>query len=81
MGGAATPGNGMEAAQEQVNAAMQDIRALGQSVQQLVGNFPALAQIGQQMNALLKQAVVTLAQQAQAQTASGLAVPGGGGGQ
>lgn len=62
-----------------LQALMGQIRQIGQMVQQLEGTVPVLAEEAQQINALLKQMVVKAAQAQGAQTASGMAVPGGGG--
>ncbi len=78
MGGAAVPGAGMDAAQAQVQALIVDLRGVDQKVQQVAANNPELAPVLSQISTLLKQAIVMKAQAMQAQTASGLAVPGGG---
>lgn len=57
---------------------MGQIRDIGQSIDALASDFPTLAPDVQQVKQLLKQMVVKAAQQAPAQTASGMAVPGGG---
>lgn len=59
---------------------MGQIRQIGQQVTQLQGQYPNLADQAQRINQILKEMVVTAAQEQSAQTASGLAVPGAGGG-
>lgn len=78
MGGAATPGAGMDAMQAQVKALIVDLREIDQKVQQVAANNPDLAPVLSQISTLCKQAIVMKAQAVQSQTASGLAVPGGG---
>jgi hypothetical protein len=58
---------------------MGRIRDLAEQAKQLAADFPVLADDMQQVQQLLKQAVVKAAQVGPAQTASSLAVPGGGG--
>jgi hypothetical protein len=59
---------------------MGQIRTIGQQVSQLQGQYPELADHAQRIGQILKEMVVTAAQGQSAQTASGLAVPGAGGG-
>lgn len=59
---------------------MGKIRGIGQQVQMLEAEYPQMADEAQQISQLLKAMVVKAAQQGSAQTASGMAVPGGGGG-
>lgn len=79
-GAGAQAGPGAAGPDADLQATMGEIRGIGQAVQGLEAKFPALAQEAQQITALLKQMVVKAAQQAQMQTASGMAVPGAGGG-
>jgi len=74
--GASAPPNADSALQ----AVMGQIRQIGQAVQALEGQNPALAEEAQQITQLLKAMVIKSAQQGSAQTASGMAVPGAGGG-
>lgn len=62
----------------QLEALMGQIRDIGAQVEAIAADFPQLAPIVQQVTRLLKQMVVTAAQQAPTQTASGMAVPSGG---
>lgn len=82
LGGAQPPmsaaGAGADAQQQQLQQTMGRIRDLAEQVKQLGADFPVLADDTQQIQQLLKQMVVKAAQVAPAQTASGLAVPGGG---
>lgn len=64
----------------ELQALMGQIRQIGQQVTQLQGQYPNLADQAQRINQILKEMVVTAAQEQSAQTASGLAVPGAGGG-
>jgi hypothetical protein len=74
MGGEAA---GLEAQQQQLQTLMGQIRAVNTQLQQIGVSAPALGPLVQQAQQLLKQMVVMSAQAAQAQTASGMAVPGG----
>ncbi len=76
VGGDAS-GGALQAQQQQLQTLMGQISAVNQSVQQIALSTPGLGPIMSQIQQLLKQAVVTSAQAAQAQTASGMAVPGG----
>lgn len=67
-------------ADQMLQQTMGQIREVGQMVQQLEAQFPALAEEAQQIAQLLKAMVIKAAQQGSAQTASGMAVPGAGGG-
>ncbi len=70
-------GGALQAQQQQLQTLMGQISAVNQQVQQIALSTPGLGGIMSQIQQLLKQAVVTSAQAAQAQTASGMAVPGG----
>lgn len=63
-----------------LQALMGKLRQIGQMVTQLQGENPNLADQAQRINQILKEMVVTAASEQSAQTASGLAVPGAGGG-
>lgn len=76
MGGGGDPG-ALQAQQAQLQTLMGQISAVNQQVQQIALSTPGLGPLMSQIQQLLKQAVVTSAQAAQAQTASGMAVPGG----
>jgi hypothetical protein len=64
----------------QMMALAQKLRAVDQGAQGLAAEMPFLAEEAQQISQLLKQMAVKAAQMMSAQTASGMAVPGGGGG-
>lgn len=68
---------GLQAQQQQLQTLMGQIRAVNTQLQQIGVTTPALGPLVQQAQGLLKQMVVMSAQAAQAQTASGMAVPGG----
>lgn len=57
---------------------MGQIREVNDQIQALGTDFPTIAPLTTQIQQLLKQAVIQLASQAPAQTASGAAVPMGG---
>jgi hypothetical protein len=78
--GAQAPGAGADAMQAQLQQTVQQIRQIGDLVQQLAGANPALAQEAQQIGQLLKQMIIRSAQQAPQQTMSGAMTPGGGAG-
>jgi len=82
LGGAAPPmspaGAGADAQQQQLTQTMGRIRDLAEQVKQLGADFPVLADDVQQIQQILKTMVVKSAQVAPTQTASSLAVPGGG---
>ena len=65
---------------QQLQAMMEPIRQIGQQVTQLQQSMPFAAEELGQINQLLKQVVIKAAEAQQAQTASGMAVPGGAGG-
>lgn len=79
-GGVNAAGANADAQSSALAQTMQQIRAVNDQVGQLAQQQPAAADIWQQISLLLKQAIVKIAQAQQAQTASSLAVPGGGGG-
>lgn len=79
LGAGAPQGANAEAIQAQLQQTVQQIRQLGDLVQQIAASNPQLAQDAQQISQILKGMVVKAAQQAPAQTPSGLAVPGAGG--
>lgn len=76
--GAQPPGAGAEAVQAQLQQTVQQIRAVGDLVQQLAATNPMIAAEAQQIGQLLKQMIIKSAQQAPQQTMSGAMVPGGG---
>lgn len=63
-----------------IMAFAQKVRAISEQAKALAAENPAVAEEAQQIDQLLKQMVVKAAQMQSAQTASGMAVPGGGGG-
>jgi len=67
----------LQAQQAQLQTLMGQIRAVNTQLQQIGVSSPTLGPLVQQAQQLLKQMVVMSAQAAQAQTASGMAVPGG----
>ena len=71
-------GAGADAQQQQLQQTMGRIRDLAEQIKQLGADFPVLADDVQQIQQLLKQMVVKAAQVGSTQTASSLAVPGGG---
>ena len=71
-------GAGADAQQQQLQQTMGRIRDLAEQMKQLGADMPILADDVQQIQQLLKQMVVKAAQVAPVQTASGMAVPGGG---
>lgn len=80
---AAGPGMGMagqaaDAQMQQLQQGMQQIRQVAEAVKLIGEQYPAAASTMQQVQQLLKQAIVEMAPIAPAQTGSGLAVPGGG---
>lgn len=79
LGAGAPQGANAEAVQAQLQQMVQQIRQVGDLVQQIAASNPQLAQDAQQITQILKGMVVKSAQQAPAQTPSGLAVPGAGG--
>ncbi len=70
---------GAGAPDQNLQALMQKIRTVVQGVQDLAASSPALAEGAERINQILKEMVVQAAQQQSMQTASGMAVPGGGG--
>ena len=64
---------------QQMMAGMSQIQQIGEQCKQVAANFPLTADTMQQIQQLLKNAVVQMAPQAPAQTPSGAAVPGAGG--
>lgn len=60
-------------------AVAQKIRAIGDQAKALAAEFPVVAEEATQIDQLLKAMVVKAAQMMSAQSASGMAVPGGGG--
>lgn len=76
--GAAPPGADAAALQQQLQQTVQQIRQIGDLVQQLAAANPTLAQDAQQIGQILKQMIVRSAQQAPQQTMSGAMTPGGG---
>jgi hypothetical protein len=67
----------VDAQQQQLQALMGQIRTVNTQVMQIGATSPVLGPLAMQVQELLKQMVVMAAQGAQAQTASGMAVPGG----
>ena len=79
--GAGLTGGGMASAPDQnLQALMGQIRQVSDQVKQLASSVPVLAEEAEQINQLLKAMVVKAAQAQSMQTASGMAVPGAGGG-
>ena len=78
LSGGGPPGANADAMRAQLEATMQQIRDIGAQVQSLAASNPMLAEDAAQISQLLKQMVVKSAQVAPSQTASGMAVPGGG---
>lgn len=74
------PGAAMDAQIEQNSQAIGQIRAVGQQLDQLAMLVPAGSDLIQQIQQQLKQLVLLSAQGAPQQTASSMAVPGGGAG-
>lgn len=74
--GGGQPMGGADQALQQV---MGKIRGVGEQVKGLEAEYPQVAEEAQQISQLLKAMVIKVAQQGSAQTASGMAVPGGGG--
>lgn len=80
-GAAASPaanGPAVDLARQQLEQTMGQIRGIADQVKQMAATNPAVAQEAQQIQELLKAIVIKSAQQAPMQTASGMAVPGGG---
>lgn len=73
-----SPAGNADAMQTQLQGTMGKIRAINQQAEALAAEQPALAPIMQQIGELLKAAVVASAKAGMQQTASGMAVPGGG---
>ena len=71
---------GMDAQRQMLMQTIEQIRALGEGVKQLAAVNPLLADPAQQIQQLLKQMLMVAAGPAPAQTGSGMAVPGNGGG-
>lgn len=67
--------NGQDQQRAQLAAFMGKLRELDQHIDQVFNEMPALKQVGQQMKAILKQAVQKASQAAPPQTASSEAVP------
>lgn len=80
----ATPSSSLAGLQPQADPSggmgdtISQIRQIGQSVEMLGQSAPALAPIAAQIKQLLRQMIVSAAQQAAVQTASSDAVPMGG---
>lgn len=76
--GPQVPGAGADAMNAQFTSARQALDQVNLQLQTLTGQFPVIAPIIQQVDQLLKQAVLQLAQAAMMQTMSGANVPGNG---
>ncbi len=70
---------GADAQTQQMMAGMSQIQQIGEQCKQVAATFPLTADTMQQIQQLLKQAVVQMAPQAPTQTPSSAAVPGAGG--
>jgi hypothetical protein len=73
------PGAAADQQRAGLEALMSQIREIGQQVQAIATDYPNLAADAQGIMQQLKKMVVSAAQQAPQQTASGAAVPMGGG--
>lgn len=72
---------GADAQQNQLMQMMTRIRDFAEQIKQLAAEVPTVADEAQQIQQLLKQMVVKAAAMGQAQTASSMMVPSGGGSQ
>ena len=72
------PGGAAPAPQGDMTGTISAIRTIGQSVAELAKSNPALAPQATQIAQILRQMIVSAAQQASTQTASSEAVPVGG---
>ena len=73
------PGGQQGAETGQIEVLMGQVREIQQLVKAVGTDFPTLASDAEQIGQILKRMVVTAASQAPQQTASGMAVPMGGG--
>lgn len=78
--GLTPPGAAQDAARQQLEGLIGQVRQVQQTVAQLGQSAPFAAQQVAQITDLLKQIIISAAQQSSAQTASGQAVPMAGGG-
>jgi hypothetical protein len=76
---AGDPAAGQDALRAQLQQTAMQVRQIGDLVQQLAQSNPMFQQGAQQITQILKQMIITAAQAAPQQTASGAAVPGGAG--
>lgn len=76
--GPQVPGAGADAMNAQFTSARQAFEQVNLQLQTVAGQFPMIAPIIQQVDQLLKQAVLQLAQATMMQTMSGANVPGNG---
>ena len=74
------PGGAQGAETGQIEVLMGQVREIQQLVKAVGADFPTLAPDAEQISQILKRMVVSAASQAPQQTASGMAVPMGGGG-
>lgn len=79
VGGAPPQGAGADGASAALMQTMQQIRDLGQQVDALAADLPALQPEVQQIQQILKRMVIKAAQAPVGEPASGMAVPTGGG--
>lgn len=78
FGALAGPDSGASEQQQQMQDLMGQLRDVADQVNQVFGANPAIAQFGQQINGIIKQAIVAAAKTAPAQdTSSAEAVPPG----
>lgn len=73
-----SPGANADAMQGQLQGTLGKIRAINQQAEMLAAEQPALAPVMQQIAELLKSAAILAAKNSMQQTASSMAVPGGG---
>ena len=76
---AGNPAAGQDAARAALQQTAMQIREINTLVQQTMASNPLIAGDLQQIEAILKNALIKAAQTAPTQTASSMAVPGGGG--
>ncbi len=77
FGALADPDQAAADAQEQSMAMLESVRGLMEQVDELVGQNPMLAQEGQQIRTILKNAITKIARTGPSQTASSEMVPTG----
>jgi hypothetical protein len=76
----ATPGAGADAERQELEAVAAQVRQILSITTSLATTYPSIAPDVEQVRTILARALVKLAQAAPEQTASGMAVPMGGGG-